>query len=132
MEKKPVEWKRLLNVHDNDQSQVIESLLASENIPVLRKEQGTGNYLRIYMGSSLTGVDIYVPDSCYQQALELLTGDDEYLPSSASEAIDVYQPDFIKRKKTARMIIAITIIAPVIIGLIYIIVSNLLNLFHLL
>ena len=50
-----------------------EELLKEENIPYLKKDRGTGGAMRIMMGQSFYGTDIYVPEGELERALELIT-----------------------------------------------------------
>lgn len=66
------EWTFLCQAGDEHEANIIESLLDSEGIPVLRKYREAGDYLRIYMGMTNFGIDIFVPGSVIDQAQGLL------------------------------------------------------------
>lgn len=63
----------LTSVPNEIEAGMIENLLAEENIPVIRKQRGAGQYLEIYMGSSTYGVDLYVKEEHLAMA-KLLIG----------------------------------------------------------
>lgn len=73
------------NVHDHEvylttasdeiEADILESLLKSNGIPVLKKHRGAGAYLSILMGKSYSGIDIYVPSKSYDIARELINID---------------------------------------------------------
>ncbi len=50
----------------------VEAILKEHEIPYLLKEPGSGQYMRLYTGSSLTGTEILVPAAALDQARELL------------------------------------------------------------
>ena len=52
---------------------IVRGLLEEENIPYLKKDRGTGGAMRIMMGQSFYGTDIYVPEGELERALELIT-----------------------------------------------------------
>jgi hypothetical protein len=62
----------LITVNDEIEADVLESLLNSNGIPVLRKYREAGGYLSIYMGNSTSGIDIYVPSKLHSIAKELI------------------------------------------------------------
>lgn len=69
----------LTTVHSSEERAVIESVLRSASIPYLARERGTGEVIRIVMGSnSTTGCDIYVDEEKYEEALALISTEDEY------------------------------------------------------
>jgi hypothetical protein len=67
----------LINVRNEYEADIIESILCSNDIKVLRKHRDAGGYLSIYMGNSVQGVDIYVRESEYEVALEMIKTEQE-------------------------------------------------------
>ncbi len=51
---------------------VIGSVLNSANIPFLAKDRGAGGMMKVVMGYSLYGTDIFVREEDAEMALELL------------------------------------------------------------
>lgn len=66
------EWSFLLQAANEIEATIIESILASEGIPVIKKYKEAGEYLKIYMGMTNYGVDIYVPSRLKEEAELLL------------------------------------------------------------
>lgn len=67
----------LTNVRDDYEAAIVESILNSNNIKVLRKYCEAGDYLNIYMGNSFLGIDLYVPENDYETAKELIEAGEE-------------------------------------------------------
>lgn len=57
------------NVNEAD---IIESILNMEQIPVHREEIELGNYLKIYHGYSMYGIDLYVPVNTIKCAKDIV------------------------------------------------------------
>ena len=64
----------LISVYDNVQLSVVRSLLDAENIPYLVRERGSGSAVKIVMGVSSFGSDVYVPESALQDATAAIAG----------------------------------------------------------
>jgi len=71
------EWAFLINFEDDREVVVIESLLSSYGIPMLKKYRGIGGYFKILTGMTAFGVDLYVPESQLELAREILAPTDE-------------------------------------------------------
>ncbi len=67
-------WEFLVSAAAGE-ADVIASLLQSMGIPVLRRSREAGDYLNVYMGYSVYGVDLYVPRSALQDARAALSPD---------------------------------------------------------
>lgn len=65
-------WAFLIKTYNDKEALIIESLLGGYGIPVLRKEKGAGGYLKIVMGMTNLGIDLYVPDSALEEARVLI------------------------------------------------------------
>lgn len=65
-------WCFLTEIYSENEAGIIESLLKSCGIQVLRRDRGAGAYLRIYMGLSNLGIDLYVPDNRLEEARILI------------------------------------------------------------
>jgi len=68
MAKQNLEWAFLIQANNENEANIIESILDSEGIPVHRRYREAGDYLKIYMGMTNFGVDIYVPENRIEQA----------------------------------------------------------------
>lgn len=62
----------LLSAADSIEAGMIEQLLNANGIPVLKKYKGMGGFLKIYMGDSIYGVDLYVPAELLDKAREII------------------------------------------------------------
>ncbi|PKM81127.1 MAG: hypothetical protein CVU88_04145 [Firmicutes bacterium HGW-Firmicutes-13] len=69
---KQEEWVFLINVLGEHEKNVVESLLKSHDIPLLKKHKGSGEYIRILTGNSNFGIDLFVPESKLETAKEII------------------------------------------------------------
>ncbi len=83
----------LLSVSSSMEADMIESLLKANDIPVLKKYRESGGYMMIMMGSTIYGVDLYVPSDMLDKAREIVDGSRE-----ASQ--DAAFPDNVKPEGT--------------------------------
>lgn len=67
----------LLSVSSSMEADMIESLLKADDIPVLRKYRESGGYMMIMMGSTIYGVDLYVPCDMLDKAREIVANSRE-------------------------------------------------------
>ncbi|NMA92873.1 MAG: hypothetical protein GX973_07140 [Firmicutes bacterium] len=67
-------WVFLRGVAGDAEAGVVESLLRAYQIPVLRKYREAGNFLKVCMGMTVLGIDLYVPAGYLEQAELLLSG----------------------------------------------------------
>ena len=63
----------LTTVYDPIELQVILGILDGAEIPFLIKDRGAGGVSRIIMGYSISGTDIFVPESALDEAEALIT-----------------------------------------------------------
>jgi predicted DNA-binding protein (UPF0278 family) len=59
--------------NDGIEAEIIEAKLKAADIPVLTRYRESGDFLKIYMGNSCFGVDLYVPASLKEEAQEILS-----------------------------------------------------------
>jgi hypothetical protein len=83
----------LLSVTSSMEADMIESLLRANDIPVLRKYRESGGYMMIMMGSTIYGVDLYVPGDMLDKAREIID-------SSREASKDAAFPDNVKPEET--------------------------------
>ncbi|MTI67313.1 MAG: hypothetical protein FH753_12050 [Firmicutes bacterium] len=69
---KDIELVYLTNVANEKEADIIEALLNSYNIKVIKKHKEAGDYLNIYMGSSNYGMDLYVSTNEYEDAKKII------------------------------------------------------------
>jgi hypothetical protein len=63
--------KKLISITETVEIEMVQDLLASNDIPLMTLHRETGEYMLIYAGMSLFGADLYVPEEQYDKALEL-------------------------------------------------------------
>jgi hypothetical protein len=62
----------LTSVSNSIEAEMLEALLTSSGVTVMKKFKGAGEYLNIYMGMTNLGVDLYVPSKLLAQARDIL------------------------------------------------------------
>lgn len=60
------------------QDEMLVNLLEAYGIPCVRQYPNDGDFGRIMLGMSGTGVDVYVPKTMYEDAVDLSEGSAEY------------------------------------------------------
>jgi hypothetical protein len=58
----------LCTAQNSLEAEIFESKLRGEGIPSERRYKDAGNYLEIFMGSSVFPIDIYVPEQALEDA----------------------------------------------------------------
>lgn len=66
------EWVFLINVSDGYEIDNIEGLFKENDIPLLKKHKGSGEFLELYMGTTSFGIDLYVPESLLEKSKEII------------------------------------------------------------
>ena len=64
----------LISVCDDIKGKIIESLLDEADVPFYIKDGGAGGYIKVLMGKSMYGTDIYVDRRDFDDAKELIDG----------------------------------------------------------
>ncbi len=62
----------LANLQTELEAELLMDVLRQEDIPVMTKEEGSGGYMKIYMGYSIYGETIYVYNYDYPRAREIM------------------------------------------------------------
>jgi len=62
----------LCTVNDHIEAAFVESLMRSNNIPIMKKWHNAGDVAMVYMAVSFFGADIFVPSKLLKTAKELL------------------------------------------------------------
>ena len=71
-EKQEIKLKLLTTVSDFTESQMIVGLLKDEGIPVLVKDLGLGGFMKVTMGYTVFGRELYVSEADFERAAELV------------------------------------------------------------
>ncbi|MDU4960992.1 MAG: DUF2007 domain-containing protein [Sporomusaceae bacterium] len=95
----------LLSLTDPLMADMIEALLISNKIPVLKMFRQAGGYLNLYMGTTAFGVDLYVPAKLLEEAREIVENNHQPVTESDQEIDEEYQYDNNKRKDRVWVII---------------------------
>ena len=67
----------LVSAGSNMEAEILESKLKFYGIPVMRKYRETGHYLKVYMGVTPFGIDLFVPSRLLADAKELMENKEE-------------------------------------------------------
>lgn len=117
------EWSLFFQTNNEREAEIIESLLRATGIPFLRKDRGAGGYLKIAMGMTNLGVDIYVPDSRLEAAKDLIPPtqaafdkrEDEELVAKSNQRSTKIEKRY---KKRSRFVFLYWIVIPIIMSII--------------
>lgn len=139
---KPEEYEAeafLVSAGSDMQADILESKLKFYGIPVVRKYRENGGYLKIYMGATPFGIDLYVPARLLADARELMEnktgsieGKDDSDPIAANngENPDAGIDESSYKRQRAKVLIAILFFIPLLIWIAYefvLMVTKLLN-----
>lgn len=75
-------WAFLVNMEDRMRADIFQSILQSENIPVIRQYPGWGRLHNVILGHAPGGVEFYVPKETMEDARLLLQ---DYLARTKKE-----------------------------------------------
>ena len=64
----------LCSVSEGIKADLLMEALRTQNIPAMKQMRGAGQYLSVYMGFTVFGIDIYVPPRLHQKAREVAVG----------------------------------------------------------
>lgn len=113
------------------EANIIEALLNLNNIPVLKKLRNADGYLKIYMGATNCGVDLFVPSKLLEEAKNIISANPEFeeenLKQHDNSDTSCLEKKY-KRKQRIRTWIILLIFIP---GLLWIAIAIILYLFQL-
>lgn len=72
MEKEKAKLRLLTTVESFSESNMMKAFFKDEGIPVLVKDLGMGGFMKVTMGFTVFGQELYVSDDDYERAKELL------------------------------------------------------------
>ena len=72
MKNDEIKLKLLTTVSSFTESQMITALLNDENIPVLVKDLGLGGFMKVTMGYTVFGQELYVSEADFDRAAGLV------------------------------------------------------------
>lgn len=107
------------------EAQIIETLLNSNGIPVMKKYREAGDYLKIYMGGTNFGVDLYVPSKLLEKAKEIINSDHKFLETEQPEGIDESEASKLEAKyiKKRQIMIWLMLLIPII-GILWVLLAK--------
>lgn len=109
-------WAYLTGIVNERETEIIESMLKAYDIPVLRKDRGAGGYLKIYMGMTYMGIDLYVPESKIELARELV-GLESRQTGAEEKHVEQKETSYDKKQKRRTWVIITYYIIPLLIAL---------------
>ncbi len=105
-EPKKIEWSFLINVLEEHEIANIKSMLEENEIPVITKIRGIGEYLKIRMGKTYHGVDLFVPKERLEKSRKIINSFYQYKDNEDKDDIlEVENHEKIKRKRTRLLLI---------------------------
>ena len=75
----------LTTAYSPEELMILESILRDAEIPYLKKERGSGTTVKVIMGYSIFGTDLYVRPEDLETAAALLTPAEDNLPQEEEE-----------------------------------------------
>ncbi len=121
----------LTSVPNGIEAEIIEALLNSNGIPVLKKFRKAGGYLVIYMGATNFGVDLYVPSKLLEEAKDIIASreivEENIQPDSGEKDVSDLDEKYTKKRRIRTRIILLLFLLP---GLLGIIIAVFYNLYH--
>lgn len=127
----------LTTAADSFQADILESKLKFYGIPVMKSYRETGDYLKIYMGATPFGVDLYVPSKLLTVAKELMeNGMDEIeaVDKINSEQAESGEDPFSAadennfKRRGAKTLIIVMLLIPFLIWMVYELVQTVIRL----
>ena len=128
---KPQEYEAeafLVSAGSDMQADILESKLKFYGIPVVRKYRENGGYLKVYMGATPFGIDLYVPARLLADARELIEnktgiieGKDDSDPIAANNEgdPDAGVDEYSSKRQRAKVLSVILFFIPLLIWIAY-------------
>lgn len=114
-------WVFLKNVAEGYDAHITIATLESNNIIVLKKQEGSGQYQSIYFGRNFYGINLFVPSKQLEKAQEILmtlNPDFENEDKNMDNEEELDEKEHIKKTRCFRLFILIMIIPGIIVFLI--------------
>lgn len=121
----------LISAANSIEAEVMEALLTSNEIPVLKKYREAGAYLEIYMGTTYFGVDLYVPSKLLVKAKDIIKSNSENVIETENQISDeeniIEIDDKYNKKRRILTWIMLLIFIP---GLLGVVIAILATIYH--
>ncbi|BCN31343.1 putative signal transducing protein [Anaeromicropila herbilytica] len=113
---------KLLSAANEVEAELIMNLLKSNDISCFKKSKGMGGYMNVYMGYSVFGEDIYVDQTDYDRAKDILDElqleeDNENEVNDEKEEVETL-PFYRRPQIVARIILIVMVIEMIIVYII--------------
>lgn len=108
---------RITQVGDSIQLGFIESILESERIDVIINRKGSGSYLNVYSGFNFQGIDVFIRESDYDKAKDILENVELTHEEDDEEYKTLEEEYKASKKKHTNLLLAPVVIAIVAAGL---------------
>ena len=116
-----MEEKLLYTSNENLDIIQVEGILEENNIPYVKKENGTGQYMNIAMGTSFQEQSLYVNEEKYEEAAKLIQ---DFSDQNERNETDIEMEEDLKKAKLLRNILIYGfIIAPTLILLLIVVLA---------
>lgn len=100
----------LTTANTPNEAQILESLLASYGIPVMRKFKGAGAYSYFYIGNTCSGVDLFVPSNALEAATNLINAETVDEIAASNDEIEITDNGYTSRRVMKVLLILASII----------------------
>lgn len=125
-----IEIEYLMSVSNEIEAKHIEDILKHNNIPVLKKHRGAGEYIQLYLGASNLGINIYVPSNLKEMAKYILRKNsdmqqyyEENIDQKSEESLDEVEDMYNRKRRRKIWILVIALSIPAILALLVILMS---------
>jgi len=112
-------WALIKNVGDEQEADLVESILREEGIPILKKHKEVGGFTQVYMGMSRYGIDLFVPEDAVSLAEGLLDSEIiDKLEETDNEELAKAEKKYQVKRRSIVWIILIYLFLPVVASII--------------
>lgn len=123
-------WSLLMNVLEEYELVNIMSILENHDIISMTQTKGSGEYVRIRMGSSYHGFNLFVPEDKLEYAREVITafnvrGDEKSIDEEMERELENYQE---KKNKKIKLLFAM-LYGPLFISIILMLLDKVFDIF---
>ncbi len=88
----------LIAVANDIEADIYKALLESFNIPIRKRYAGAGDYLKVYMGNTNLGVDLYVSEELYDDAMEIINSESD-IPETEDIDMAALEEDYRNKRR---------------------------------
>lgn len=123
-------WSFLMNVLEEYELVNIKSILEDHDIISMTQTKGSGEYVRIRMGASYHGFNLFVPEDKLEDAREVITSfnecsDEKSIDEEMEKELEIYQE---KKSKKIKLLFAM-LYGPLFIFILLMLLNKLFDIF---